>query len=133
MADAGQNDANSTWIREQLDAAVQLIMSRGIIDEKLAEARPIWSLPEKFLLGQVRVAKQQDTYIWIIAGDCPTDCIPHSAAATPRDAVRHFALKWQLDATRQADAETTELLAAKAEELYAIAEEDHLWKAADDS
>jgi len=63
-------------------------------------------------------------------------------ATTPRDAARHFSLKWQLDAARYENpaerhrlgldpAEDWEAnaraLATKAEYLYKIVDDDQLW------
>jgi hypothetical protein len=133
MPDETQGNAASTWIKEQLDRAVEEIMNRGIFDEQIAEARPIWSVPQKVMIGQVRIPSEPKSFIWVICGDFPTDVIGSATAATPREAARHFSLKWQMDATRQTDASATALLTDKAEELYAIVEEDRLWQAPDES
>ena len=40
-----------------------------------------------------------------LAGDLPTDCINADICQTPREAARHFALKWQLGAEQLLDPE----------------------------
>ncbi|MCH7820789.1 MAG: DUF4826 family protein [Proteobacteria bacterium] len=142
------DEAVTAWIRETLDKAVQEITSLGVIDDKLVEARPVWSVPYKVMIGQVRVANDQSTFRWIISGDLPTDHISSTVAATPREAVRYFSIKWQRDATRYNDPaarkahgldetldwnQLTEKLVAKAEELYDMAGDDRLWRQTDNS
>jgi hypothetical protein len=52
-----------------------------------------------------------------------------SAVATPpRDAARHFSLKWQLDAARNIEPALAETLIAKAEALYELVEDESLWE-----
>jgi hypothetical protein len=128
MAKNKQDDAATKWLREQLDGAVDEIMASGIVKDQIAEARPVWSIANKVLIGQVRVASEPKSFIWVICGDYPTDCLPASAAPTARDVARHFSLKWQMDAARQTDAAAMTLLMDKAEELYDIVEEDSLWQ-----
>jgi len=132
----------SDWIREILDKAVREIAELGVMADELVEARPVWSVPNKIMIGQVRVANEPTTFIWIICGDLPTDHISSTVASTAREALRHFSLKWQLDASRYDDPATrkafgldetqdwsrfTKQLIAKAEELYAMAEDEGLW------
>ncbi len=138
----GSEDA-AGWIKETLDAAVEEIMQRGIIDSMLVEARPIWSLPYQIVIGQVRPEKEKATFKWVISGVVPVDCIDGSVASTPRDAARHFAMKWQLDAARYRDPSVQktlgpaqgqswdqlgESLAERAETLYEMVENESLWQ-----
>ncbi len=131
MSEENTNDTSTAvdaWLRETLDAAVELSTNLGVVEDALVEARPIWSLANKVLIGQIREANERSTFTWVICGEFPTDHIGSSAAATARDAARHFSLKWQLDAARQTDPSIADKLIEKAEELYEIAEEDSLWQ-----
>jgi len=136
------------WIRTTLDKAVRDISDLGIIPDELIEARAVWSVPGKVMIGQVRQANEPAIFVWFISGDLPTDHIGPTAASTAREALRNFSLKWQLDAARYADPATrkahgldesrdwnlmTKKLVAKAEELYAMAEDDRLWRQSDHS
>ena len=137
-----QSDSHDDWLRETLDKAVSDISKLGVIPDEMLEARPLWSIPGQVMIGQARQAHEPSLFVWFISGNLPTDTIGPSAAATPRDALRNFSLKWQLDAeqyrdpaTRKAhgldeshdwDAMTAKLI-AKAEELYAMASDDRLW------
>lgn len=142
-ASGNTGKADSGWTRKTLDRAVEDITSLGVFDGAVVEARAVWSSPGKFMIGQIRVAKEPDTFRWIICGDLPTDHVSSGVASTAREALKHFSLKWHLDAARYADPaarrkfgldETmdwkrmTSQLVAKAEELYELAEDDRLWQ-----
>ena len=136
------SENNSDWISDTLDKAVQDTAKLGVIPDELIEARAIWSVENKVLIGQVRQAGDSAGFLWFICGDLPTDHIGGPSASTPREALRHFSLKWQLDAQKYADPEVrkahgldpaqnwermTASLVAKAEELYSMAEDEKLW------
>jgi hypothetical protein len=131
MSDQKQDDESAlAWARETFDKAVQVIIDRGVLDGALIEAKPSWALPKKLVVGQVRETNETTGFNWVICGHLmPTDHLGATVAATPRDAARHFSLKWQLDATRTKDSSVADILIAKAEELYEIVEDDSLWLA----
>jgi hypothetical protein len=84
------------WTAETLDAAVAEVISAGIFDEPMLQARPAWQIAGAILIADCQVAASR---YWLIAGtDSPTDVIPAHVAGTPREAARHFSLKWQLAA-----------------------------------
>ena len=135
-------DAPDDWQRKTLDKAVRNIADLGVLPDEIVEARALWSIPGKVMIGQARQAHEPTLFVWFISGELPTDTIGPSAAATPREAMRHFSLKWQMDAERYRDPAArkahgldesrdwnamTARLVAKAEELYAMAEDDGLW------
>jgi hypothetical protein len=133
---------SSPWIQATLERAVREIARSGAFESDMIEARPIWSIPERILIGQMRETGDPANFRWVICGAVPTDLIASSVAATPRDALRYFSLKWQLGAARLGDPATRKAagqreqagepeksaqLATIAEELYAIVEDDRLW------
>lgn len=142
MSDKTDSKEALAWAREKLRKAVDETIQRGAFVDQVVEAKPIWVLHEKVAIGQARESSRSDAFVWIICGDLPTDHVGSRAAATPRDALRHFALKWHMDAERykipavrkahgwpedKDVSHLTDQLIAKAEELYAIVEEDSLW------
>ena len=142
MPDKTDSKEAIAWAREKLRSAVDETIQRGAFVDQVVEAKPIWVLHEKVAIGQARESTRPDSFVWIICGDLPTDHVGSKAAETARDAVRHFALKWQMDAERykipavrkahglpedKDVSHLTDQLIAKSEELYAIAEEDSLW------
>ena len=139
----GGGEDVTAWAKEALDEAVKEMMTRGIVRSMLIEAKPIWALPYEIMIGQVRETHEQTKSFWVIGGDVPIDHVETTVASTPREAARHFALKWQLDAARYKDpAVQTELgaelkdswerlgerLARKAEALFELVEDDNLWQ-----
>ena len=116
----------STWIKKNFDNAVEELTRRGVAEGLLVEAKPAWLLPFQILIGKMRERERPGRFLWFICGDTPTDCIPGSHAATPREAARHFALKWQLDASGEGVVDTE--LSVKAGALYELVEADSFWK-----
>lgn len=127
LSDMEQSEKLTAWVREQLHHAVNELMERGAVDSLVVEAKPAWTLPYQLLIGKIRESKQSSTFEWFICGDAPLDHVHSSLAVTPRDAARHFSLKWQLEAARQGGDHS---LAEKAEALYELVDMDALWEQA---
>lgn len=135
-------DGAISWATDRLNKAIQEIMKSGIFDGAIVESRPAWTLPNKIVIGRVRDSGSGSREFWVIAGDLPTDCINADICQTPRDAARHFALKWQLGAEQMRDPEARKRqginqdrdweaasheLASVAEGLYEVVEADKVW------
>ena len=144
---AGENLAEEAlqWARDCLDEAVITASKTGIFEGITFDARVAWTLPKRIVIGQIRDTGPNLREFWIIAGEVPTDCIDASTCATPRDAARHFALKWQLGAEQLRDpkerakrplkpmadwAGVADDLEQVATDLYDLAEEDVAWNTA---
>ena len=136
-------DEHTDWLRQTFDTAVNLVMSVRLVHGAVAEARPVWYIPNEIIVGQMRVHRDDTDFVWIVCGDVPTDHIDSEAADNPRDAIRHFAMKWQMNAARFSDPETRATLnlpettdweaecrkvETQAERLYALAESDAHWE-----
>ena len=130
------------WAQDRLAKAVDEITKSGIFDSATVEARPEWTLPNSIVIGRVRESGRGNREFWVIAGELPTDCISAELCATPREAARHFALKWQLGAEHLRDPElrkaqglnqerdwepASDELASVAESLYEVVEADKVW------
>lgn len=131
--------ALTSWFKPLLDAVVKEMLARKVVADAAVEASPVWVLPYKILIAKVWGISQKTRFVWTISGEAVvTDHIPGSMAATPRDAARHFALKWQMDADRLiALGETKEgqhmgnyvnKLIRDAEALYDLTEQKEIWK-----
>lgn len=129
-----QEELNA-WIKKQLDAAVQKAMKQGRMEGLLVEAKPAWVLPFQVLIGMIREQGKTNSFDWCICGEVPTDFLQPGVANTPREALRHFAMKWQLAAARHNEVnlknptqDNPELkLATQAEDIYDLVEDDRLW------
>ena len=98
MSDNSQSDVDQSS-KEQLDAAVNELINSNVFEKARIEARIVWLIKGKVMLAQVREASGSKAFRWLITGNIvPTDHIDSSLAELPRDAVRHFCLKWQLGA-----------------------------------
>jgi hypothetical protein len=132
------------WYKPLLDTVVTEMLRAGVVSGAAVEAAPIWVLPPHILIAHVWNAGQKSNFIWTIAGDAVvTDHIAGKVAATPRDAARHFALKWQMDAEqlrRVAQRKTSSQSDSKeiadyanrivhcSEQLYDMAGRDDIWE-----
>lgn len=130
------------WAKDRLAKAVDEITRAGVFDDAFVEARPEWTLPHKIVIGRVRDAGSGHQEFWVIAGELPTDCVNAELCATPREAARHFALKWQVGAEQLRDPESRKAqglqqegdwdaagdkLRGIAESLYQVVEADKVW------
>jgi len=131
------------WARQLLDRALTEIGQRGVFKTAEVQARVVWMLPGQIIIGQAREPGKKGAFTWVIAGDLPTDYLPSSAAATSREAARHFAMQWQLTAARLEELlqkrqtgstsgaemeESCKKMAAQAEALYELTGSDTFWQ-----
>lgn len=119
-------DELKAWVRKQLDDAVEGLINANVFDAALIEVKPAWVLPSRILIGKAREQGDPADFRWFICGEVRLDHIPADTAFTPREAMRHFSMKWQLDASNLAD-EASDTLAEDAEALYSLAEDDRFW------
>ena len=143
MTDAtnGQNEEREAfvrWVREQHGLMARYAAGRGLIGDD-AEGVPVWSIPHQVFLGRFYDKAARQGGYWYISGALPSDHIPADVAGTAREAVRHFALKWQLQAAQIEQggesntekvvdfANAAENLSRSAEALIACADNDALW------
>lgn len=141
-----EKEALKAWFKPLLDAVVQEMLKRNAVTGTAVEASPAWAFPGKILIAKVWGMGQKNRFIWTISGEeVITDHILGSMATTPKDAARHFALKWQMDADRllavgrsksptedskqQMDNYANKLI-TDAESLYDLTERDDMWQEA---
>ncbi len=130
------------WIKKQLDTAVRKLIKQGTIDSLIVEAKPAWVLPFQILIGKIRARDRSKDFAWFICGEVPTDLLGSAVAATPRDAAKHFAMKWQLQAARHQGQAAQKYggpeqdsgredpggqVVFKAEALYSLVDDAELW------
>ncbi len=127
------------WIKKNLNAAVHKLIDKGTIDSAAVEAKSAWVLPFQILIGKIRASGQQENFTWFICGEVPTDYLESQVAKTPREAARHFCLKWQLTASRHqgknnshdpskiSQQDVVKNLIEQSEALYQVVENERLW------
>ena len=137
------NEALKKWFKPILDDVVKEMIARKAIVGAAVEASPAWVFPNQILIAKVWGMGQKTRFVWTISGEgVITDHIAGSMAATPKDAARHFALKWQMDADRlrqvgnsKSPAGNTDThmggyadkLVKDAESLYDLTEREDIW------
>ncbi len=134
------------WLKEHMRGMNRHVSTCGLISTD-ATGLCVWAVPHLVFLGQIWPKDDQSKKYWVISGlDLPTDHIEDGLAATPRDAVRHFSMKWQLQSSKVADLgeqgdsgdgttaatdwqQIAGSLQSNAEALYTLYERDELWDA----
>lgn len=136
-----EREAFVRWVREQHGLMARYASQRGLIGDD-AEGVPVWSIPHQIFLGRFYDKDNRAGGYWYIAGALPSDHIPADVAANAREAVRHFALKWQLQSAQIGEggesgeeavvdfANAADNLSRSAEGLMACVENDALWDGA---
>ena len=138
-----EREALKDWYKPLLDGVVQEMLKRKAVAGTAVEATPVWIFPSKILIAKVWGMGQKTRFIWTISGEgVITDYIAGNTAATPKDAARHFVLKWQVDADRllavgnskgrTGDAQLqmrnyANKLIQDAESLYDLTEREEIW------
>lgn len=113
------------WGKARLSAAIDELSNKGIIDTPLVEARIAWMLPGQFFIAELRESSTSPPALWLIGGDdISCDHVDVNLADTPRDAARHFGMKWQLAVARDG---ANPVLEAKAELLLGLVQVDDAW------
>ena len=146
MSDQNDKEAFRAWAQEQMQAMGKHLANRNLIvkDEVRIEAR--WNYPFRILLAQAWGAKTAHEKFWVIAGDVPIDHLEDGLAGDARAALKHFALRWQMQGARVKSAdrdlapgqersklrvdwsEVGDSIAEKAEFIYALADDERNWE-----
>ncbi|MCH9005519.1 MAG: DUF4826 family protein [Proteobacteria bacterium] len=121
------DDELQQWIRKQLDSAVKNFSDNNVFEDALIEVKPAWVLPSQLLVGKVREQSDSTTFRWFICGDVPLDHMGAQGANSPREVIRYFAMKWQLDA-ENLDSGSAKETVDHAEALHTLADDERFWK-----
>jgi hypothetical protein len=141
--DADQ-DALESWMKPLLDQTVKEMVRIKAVTGVAVQASPAWMLPHEILIAKVWGINQESDFVWSISIDkFIADYVAGTVAPTPRDAARHFSLKWQMDADRLIETEKrkavienvnsemqaySKKLIQHAETLYDLADRDEAWE-----
>ena len=128
------DEERAQWVRDKFQAANKYLAELGLISDQ------IMIKESRYIAPVVSVWKFKTTnndLVWVVTGDLPTDHVSVKAAATAREAIRHFSMQWQMraetilrdeklsaDETQQAFAKQ---LIEKGEGLYQLSNNDTLW------
>ena len=119
------------WVKQQYQSAMKYLAEKGIVTQQVAVEKSRYIAP---LVSIWHMSDDNNKGYWVISGDVPCDHVSLESAPGPRDVLRHFALKWQLQADRlikSADEQPQKFgkeLIQKAESLYRLYEAEDLWQ-----
>lgn len=120
------------WIREQYQVATKYLAEKGIVTKSVKAEESRYLVP---LLALWKLTSLEGKKYWVLCGDLPSDHSAIGVAVNARDALRHFSLKWQVQAENllrsgvDEQIEFANLLVSRAEGLYDICEDESVWKA----
>jgi len=120
-----------TWVKKEVEKATHKLMDQRNYTSPTIESKPAWVLPYTLVIGKIREGGQNLEFEWFICGDANLSKVHSSIADSPREAARHFALQWQLEAARQGESGAD--LAKRAEALYELVEDAALWQGSSDN
>ncbi|KRS20096.1 hypothetical protein AAY72_15570 [Alishewanella sp. WH16-1] len=127
------DEQRAAWVRTQFQKANEYLATKGIIPDNVAVSESRYLPP---LVAIWKLNTRDAKSFWVISGDLPTDHMPLSAAPNAREAMRSFALHWQLKAEQIAQAgfsdqtqvDFANLLVNRAEGLYDLFDNEQLWQ-----
>lgn len=126
-------EQRTEWVRTQFQKANEYLASKGIIPDNVAVSESRYLPP---FVAVWKLNSRDKKSFWVISGDLPTDHMPISAALNAREAIRAFALHWQLKAeqiaqvgfTDQTQQDFANLLVSRAHSLYDVFDNEQLWQ-----
>lgn len=127
MTDAEQQ----SWVKEQYQVATKYLAEKGLVTNSVKVEDSRYLIP---VLAIWKLSLLNGESYWVLCGDLPTDHSHFDVAPNAREALKHFALKWQMQAENLLQAQSKEqndfaqLLIGRAEGLYQLCEKDDLWK-----
>lgn len=119
------------WVREQYQVATKYLAEQGLVTESVVVEESRYLIP---FLSVWKLKVLDGSFYWVICGDLPTDHNTIDVAPNAREAVRHFSLKWQMQAEnllQSGDKEQEQfarLLISRAEGLYDMHQQEKVWQ-----
>ena len=121
----------SEWIRKHYQVATKYLADKGMVTNSVAVQDSRYLIP---LVSVWKLKLLDNATYWVICGDLPSDHINADVAVDAREALRHFSLKWQLQAEnllkqpKKEQQEFAQLLVGRADGLYELYSNDKLWQ-----
>lgn len=121
------------WVREQFQRANKHLAENGVLFDSVVTQESRYLAPAVAIW---KIKANDGKFYWVISGDLPSDFTLYENAKTAREAMRHFALHWQLKAQNILNIQTSDqtqqdfanLLIDRAEKLYQVQDNPELWK-----
>ena len=119
------------WIRQQYQVATKYLAEKGLVTQSVKVEDSRYLIPA---IAIWKLTLIDGSKYWVLCGDLPTDHSSIDIASTAREALKHFSLKWQMQAENLLKSDNKEqndfanLLISRAEGIYTITEDDKLWQ-----
>ncbi|WP_246047301.1 DUF4826 family protein [Colwellia ponticola] len=118
------------WVKEHYQVATKYLAGKGIITDSVTLEDSRYLVP---LLALWKLTSTDGKKFWVLCGDLPSDHNLVDVAPNAREALRHFSLKWQMQAENLLQANNEEqnkfadLLISRADGLYQLYNDKSLW------
>jgi hypothetical protein len=123
-------DEQQNWVREQYQIATKYLAEKGIVTDSVQVEDSRYLVP---LLALWKITAIGGQKYWVLCGDLPSDHSSIDIANNAREALKHFSLKWQVQAENllKVDApdqkEYAQLLIGRADGLYKLQSDESMW------
>lgn len=123
------------WAKEQFQKANRHLADNGLLFQSVIAEESRYLAP---LVAVWKINTNDNKQFWVISGDLPVDYVSANVAEDARGALKHFALKWQLQAENvrnqmgndKTQLDYATLLEARAENLFELESNERLWQQA---
>lgn len=120
------------WVRDQFQRANKFLAENGVLFDAVVAEESRYLVP---FVAVWKISSMDTKQYWVISGDLPTDYMNAQNAQNVREALRHFAMKWQLKAENIRSTGTQDktqlqfaaMLEMRAENLFDMQNEEALW------
>ncbi len=125
------DEQQQQWVREQYQIATKYLAEKGIVTNSVTVEESRYLVP---LLALWKLTAMDGKKFWVLCGDLPSDHSSVDVALNAHEALRHFALKWQMQAENLLQSQDEEqknfahLLIGRADGLYELYNKESLWK-----
>lgn len=120
------------WIKNQYQVATKYLAEKGVVTQSVQVEESRYLVP---ILALWKLTSIDGNKFWVLCGDLPSDHSSVDVAPNAREAIRHFSLKWQMQAENLLQAKNEEqnefahLLIGRADGLYKLFNDESLWQA----
>jgi uncharacterized protein DUF4826 len=126
------DEQRQQWVREQYQIATKYLADKGLVTSSVMVEDSRYIEP---LISVWKLKLLDGKWFWVICGDVPSDHVNLDVAKNAQEVLRHFSMKWQLQAENiladsAADEEQqnfAKLLIGRAEGLYQLSNNEKLW------
>jgi len=89
------DEERATWVREQFQKANKFLAENGVLFDSVVTEESRYLIP---YLAVWKIKSMDSKRYWVISGDLPSDYTSVDNAKDAKEALRHFAMHWQLKA-----------------------------------